>query len=180
METALGERQPLYAQTLADGSVIDITKYRSESAYHAGCEIIEQIKKIILNIRLARLAPLVPFVLPAMGLVLRTPLGGVLDSAIGALPEGPDEASRRAAEFTIVAVAHGEDGSTGSGVVRGSDVYGLTAVIAVHGAAHMAAEGYDLVIGADGSVGSYHTTNKMPTAWVTADGDIQATMKSLK
>lgn len=36
-----------------------------------------------------------------------------------------------------------------------------------------------IVIGADGSVGSYHTTNKMPTAWVTADGDIQATMKSL-
>jgi len=35
-----------------------------------------------------------------------------------------------------------------------------------------------IVVGADGSVGSYHTTRNMPTAWVTADGDIQATMKS--
>ena len=35
-----------------------------------------------------------------------------------------------------------------------------------------------IVIGADGSVGSAHTTQHMPTAWVTADGDIQATMKS--
>jgi len=35
-----------------------------------------------------------------------------------------------------------------------------------------------IVIGADGSVGSGHTTTHMPTAWVTADGDIQATMKS--
>ncbi|MEP6987265.1 MAG: isoaspartyl peptidase/L-asparaginase [Chloroflexota bacterium] len=35
-----------------------------------------------------------------------------------------------------------------------------------------------IVVGADGSVGSHHTTMHMPTAWVTADGDIQATMKS--
>ena len=35
-----------------------------------------------------------------------------------------------------------------------------------------------IVIGADGSIGSQHTTTHMPTAWVTEDGDIQATMKS--
>jgi short subunit dehydrogenase-like uncharacterized protein len=110
---------------------------------HTDVRTVTSLVTLTTFLPVARLAPLVPFVLPAMGLVLRTPLGGVLDSAIGALPEGPDEASRRAAEFTIVAVAHGEDGSTGSGVVRGSDVYGLTAVTAVHGAAHMAAEGYD-------------------------------------
>lgn len=34
-----------------------------------------------------------------------------------------------------------------------------------------------IVIGADGSVGAQHTTTHMPIAWVTADGDIQATMK---
>lgn len=35
-----------------------------------------------------------------------------------------------------------------------------------------------IVIGADGSIGAAHTTANMPIAWVTADGDIQATMKS--
>ncbi|MCA0454115.1 MAG: isoaspartyl peptidase/L-asparaginase [Chloroflexi bacterium] len=34
-----------------------------------------------------------------------------------------------------------------------------------------------IVIGADGSVGAQHTTTHMPIAWVTADGDIQTTMK---
>ncbi len=34
-----------------------------------------------------------------------------------------------------------------------------------------------IVVGADGSLGAQHTTANMPVAWVTADGDIQATMK---
>jgi short subunit dehydrogenase-like uncharacterized protein len=74
---------------------------------------------------------------------MRTPLREVLSRAIGALPEGPSEDERRAAEFTIVAVARGEDGSERTGVVRGSDVYGLTAVTLVHGAELLSAEGYD-------------------------------------
>lgn len=34
-----------------------------------------------------------------------------------------------------------------------------------------------IVIGADGSVGAAHSTPAMPTAWVTPEGDIQATMR---
>jgi short subunit dehydrogenase-like uncharacterized protein len=89
------------------------------------------------------LAPIVPYTQPPLALTLRTPLRGVLSRAIGALPEGPPESERRAAEFTIVAVARGGDGSERRGVVRGSDVYGLTAVTLVHGAELMSAPDYD-------------------------------------
>ena len=84
-----------------------------------------------------------PYVQPGLELSLRTPLRGVLSRAVDVLPKGPGEGARRAAEFTVVAVAHGEDGSTGRAVVRGSDVYGLTAVTLVHGAELMSAPGYD-------------------------------------
>ena len=43
----------------------------------------------------------------------------------------------------MVAVVTGVDGSVTRGVVRGSDVYGLTAVSLVWGALRMAAPGYD-------------------------------------
>jgi hypothetical protein len=39
----------------------------------------------------------------------------------------------------IVVRANGEDGRTRGGVVRGNDVYGLTAVTTVHGAVLLAA-----------------------------------------
>jgi short subunit dehydrogenase-like uncharacterized protein len=91
----------------------------------------------------AALAPVVPLTLPALALALRTPLKGMFDLAIDRLPEGPSQADRQAADFTVVAVAHGEDGRSSSAVVRGSDVYGLTAVIAVHAAELLAGEGYD-------------------------------------
>jgi short subunit dehydrogenase-like uncharacterized protein len=89
------------------------------------------------------LGPVLPYTMPALALTLRTPLRGLLNRAIGALPEGPAEAQRRKAEFTIVAVARDENGSERRGVVRGSDVYGLTAVTLVHGAELMSAAGYD-------------------------------------
>lgn len=89
------------------------------------------------------LARAMPFVQPGMALALRTPLRGVLNRAIGALPEGPPEDERRAAEFTIVAAAHAADGRTARGVVRGADVYGLTAVALAEAAELMAAPGYD-------------------------------------
>jgi len=91
------------------------------------------------------LAPLLPVTMPAISLSLRTPLRAALSVAIGHLPEGPSEEDRERAEFTIVAVACGEDGTTGRGVVRGTDLYGLTAVSAVHGASLMAGEGYDRI-----------------------------------
>jgi short subunit dehydrogenase-like uncharacterized protein len=89
------------------------------------------------------LAPALPFALPAAALALRTPVRGLIGRAIGLLREGPNEADRKAAEFTIVAEARGEDGSVGRGVARGTDPYGLTAVTLVYGAERMASDGYD-------------------------------------
>jgi hypothetical protein len=40
-------------------------------------------------------------------------------------------------------MARGEDGRVGRGLVSGGDVYGLTAVTAVHSAALLADSGYD-------------------------------------
>lgn len=77
--------------------------------------------------------------LPLAALALRTPLKALADVAIDRLPEGPPEADRRSARFTIAALARGEDGRTARALVRGSDVYGLTAAIAVHAAARLAA-----------------------------------------
>jgi short subunit dehydrogenase-like uncharacterized protein len=87
-------------------------------------------------------APLVPLLLPALTLALRTPLRGLVDAAVDRLADGPSEELRCAARFTVVAVAHADDGRTRSGVVRGGDVYGLTAVTVVEGAARMLAGGY--------------------------------------
>jgi len=89
------------------------------------------------------LASALPYLTPALALTLRTPLRRALGRAIELLPEGPPQEERRAAEFTIVAEARAEDGRLGRGVVRGSDVYGLTAVTLVHGAELMWTEGYD-------------------------------------
>ena len=89
------------------------------------------------------LRALLTLTLPAARLALRTPLRSLASLAIDRLGEGPTEEDRRTERFTVVAVAAGEDGSVGRGVVRGGDVYGLTAAIAVHGAALMAAEDFD-------------------------------------
>ncbi len=50
---------------------------------------------------------------------------------VDALPEGPAEARRPAAAFTIVADAVGSEGRRARGVLHGRDIYGCTAVIAV-------------------------------------------------
>jgi short subunit dehydrogenase-like uncharacterized protein len=84
----------------------------------------------------------VPALATGFGALLRTPLRGALDAVIDRLPEGPAEDARRRSRFTIVAEAHGEDGTTGRGVVEGSDVYGITAVMAVEVARTMAADGF--------------------------------------
>jgi short subunit dehydrogenase-like uncharacterized protein len=89
------------------------------------------------------LAPLLPLATPALGSALRSPLRSLLSRAIDALPEGPPVEKRRAASFVIVALARGEDGSQARGVVRGSDVYGLTAVTLADGAERMSTPGYD-------------------------------------
>ncbi len=75
-----------------------------------------------------------PLLTPALGVALRTPVKNALDAKIGQLPEGPPEDRRRAVRWTIVCFARGEDGREARGLVQGRDVYGLTAVTAVHGA----------------------------------------------
>ncbi len=91
----------------------------------------------------AAAAPLMPLLAPTFALALRSPLKALREPLLARVPEGPSEQRRRAARFTIVALAHGEDGRTRRAIVRGGDVYGITAVTAVHGAALMAADGYD-------------------------------------
>jgi short subunit dehydrogenase-like uncharacterized protein len=86
---------------------------------------------------------MVPLALPALALALRTPARALVDLAIDRLPEGPTGEQRRAARFTIVALAFGEDGSSGRVVLRGEDMYGLTAVTAVHSAQLLAGEAAD-------------------------------------
>lgn len=86
---------------------------------------------------------LVPVLTMPLTLLLRTPLRGVLDRAVDRLPEGPPEEARRAAAYTLVAVAHAADGRERRVVLHGADVYGITAVTTVHGASLMTAPGYD-------------------------------------
>ncbi|HEX7291966.1 MAG TPA: saccharopine dehydrogenase NADP-binding domain-containing protein [Conexibacter sp.] len=88
-------------------------------------------------------APLAPLLAPATALALRLPLRRALEPLLARFPEGPSPASRARVRFTIVAEARGEDGRARRGVATGGDVYALTAVTAVHGAALMAAPGYD-------------------------------------
>lgn len=114
---------------------------------------------------IAPLAPAVPFLMPGIALALRTPLRGLVGGLVGRLPEGPPEEARKAAEFTIVAVARGADGSAGSGVVRGRDPYGLTAVTLVHGAELMTSKGY-AASGALGPAAAYD-----PEAFLNYLGD---------
>ena len=89
-----------------------------------------------------RAAPLMPLLMPAFALALRTPLGALLHAAVDRLREGPSEAQRAAESFTVVAVAETADGRRRAGVVRGGDVYGTTAATVVESAARMATPGF--------------------------------------
>lgn len=79
------------------------------------------------------LAPVfAPLARPAQ-LALRTPIRKALGAAISKLPEGPSAQDRAAARFTVVCeVSRGQ--TARRGVIRGSDVYGLTAASIVNGA----------------------------------------------
>jgi short subunit dehydrogenase-like uncharacterized protein len=89
-----------------------------------------------------RLTPAVPALAGIFGLALRGPLRDPLDLIIDRLPEGPPEDARRASAFTIVAEAHGADGTVGRAEVHGTDVYGITAVMAVEIARRMTESGF--------------------------------------
>ena len=79
------------------------------------------------------LSRVLPLLTRPTGLAMRTPLRKVVARAIERLPEGPKLEDRKAARFTIVCdVVRGS--TTRRGVIRGSDVYGMTAASIVRGA----------------------------------------------
>jgi short subunit dehydrogenase-like uncharacterized protein len=89
-----------------------------------------------------KLGATVPLTMPALRFALGTRMKGLVEKAIARMPEGPSESDRRRARFVIVCEAR--DGSTiRKGVIRGVDVYGLTAVTTVEGALRCASPGYD-------------------------------------
>jgi short subunit dehydrogenase-like uncharacterized protein len=89
-----------------------------------------------------KLGAIVPATMPALRFALGTRVKGLVERAIAKMPEGPSESDRRRARFVIVCEA--SDGAgTRRGVIRGVDVYGLTAVATVEGALRCAAPGYN-------------------------------------
>jgi short subunit dehydrogenase-like uncharacterized protein len=88
-----------------------------------------------------KLGATVPVVMPALRFALGTRARGLIEKAVARMPEGPSEDLRRRARFVIVCEATGASGSR-RGVIRGVDVYGLTAVTTVEGALRCAAPGY--------------------------------------
>lgn len=64
----------------------------------------------------------------------------VTPELIATLPEGPPADSRRDARWIIVVEATGEDDRQARGIVHGTDMQGITAVIAVEGARRLVAD----------------------------------------
>jgi short subunit dehydrogenase-like uncharacterized protein len=89
-----------------------------------------------------KLGATVPMTMPALRFALGTRARGLVERAIAKMPEGPSEADRRRARFVIVCEARDGRGVR-KGVIRGVDVYGLTAVTTVEGALRCAAPDFD-------------------------------------
>lgn len=90
-------------------------------------------------------APLGPLAAPLMtagGYAMSTPLRVAAGKLIARLPEGPSERARTNASFTIACEAKTAS-RTRTGVLRGNDVYGLTAKILAEGATRMAGPEFD-------------------------------------
>lgn len=89
-----------------------------------------------------RLAGAATTVMPMVQRAMRTPLRSAVDRIINRLPEGPKPESREAARFEIVCEARSASARR-RGVVRGRDVYGMTARSIVNGALLCAAPGFE-------------------------------------
>jgi short subunit dehydrogenase-like uncharacterized protein len=89
-----------------------------------------------------RLMPLAVISSPLLGLAMRTPLRKAMGPLIRRLPAAPEEQGRKASRFTISCEARGRSGPR-RGTVRGSDVYGLTAVSLAHAAQLCADPAYE-------------------------------------
>lgn len=90
-----------------------------------------------------RLAPgaIVPYMMPTLSIMLKTPLRRALGKLIQRAPEGPSVEARKAATFTILCKASSAKGQRAT-LVHGGDIYGLTAVIAVQAAHLQSQPGY--------------------------------------
>jgi short subunit dehydrogenase-like uncharacterized protein len=94
-------------------------------------------KNVTTNLTAATVAPgpltrTVPLIAGGAGLALRTPARSALGAVISRLPEGPSLEQRAKAHFTIVCDAI-RGGERRRGVIRGSDVYGLTGAMIARG-----------------------------------------------
>ncbi len=101
--------------------------------------------EVVIDLRGLTGFSLGPLGAPAMtagGLLMATPLRGAAHKLIGRLPEGPSPRQRQAARYTIVCSARHAGGER-RGILRGSDVYGITAITLAEGALRMAAPGFD-------------------------------------
>ena len=91
-----------------------------------------------------RLAPAIGALTVPIGLAMRSGrLRALADRAIERLPEGPGEAARDAVRWSVTVEARPRAGAPRRATVRGTDVYGITAVCTVEGATRMATPGYD-------------------------------------
>jgi short subunit dehydrogenase-like uncharacterized protein len=89
-----------------------------------------------------RLMPFAVAASPLLGAAMRTPLRTAAGALIRRLPAAPSEADRAKSRFTISCEARGAAGVR-RGVVRGSDIYGLTAASLAQGAMLCADPAYD-------------------------------------
>jgi short subunit dehydrogenase-like uncharacterized protein len=79
---------------------------------------------------------------PLLGAAMRTPLRRAMGALIRRLPAAPDKKARRACRFAISCEARGASKAR-RGIVRGHDVYGLTASSVAHAATLCADPAYD-------------------------------------
>ena len=119
----------------ASGEVITVP-------HHTRTRAVRALMTTTTGAPLRALAPVLPYTMPAIALALRTPLRGAIGKALRAMPEGPPPEKRREARFTIVALARALDGEERRGVLRGSDVYGVTARSLVEGAQRLSEPGH--------------------------------------
>lgn len=91
----------------------------------------------------APIGPLAAALLTASGYAMSTPLSRVVAKLITKLPEGPDPDARAGVAYTLVCEVETKTGLSRRGLLRGTDVYGITAVTTTEAALRLAAPGYD-------------------------------------
>ena len=109
---------------------------------HTGARSVRSLMALRALAPVGPLAEVLPLGMPVASLALHSPLRPLLDLAVDRLPEGPSAAARARSRFSVVALARGGQGRAGHAHVLGRDLYGLTAVIAVHAASLLAAPGF--------------------------------------